>query len=302
MVRKQHSTHPDDVKFGAKYTLFVEGTDESFDTKVLEELLNKIPNYPNVKALDSSLNVKSAAKVLHKHNPYYYFLIDRDHHSDDEVERSWQNFPDPDTSNLLIWRMKEIENYFLLPEYLSQTEWLKKGKNVENLRNIIRKQCKKRLYFNVVNQVIVSIREDFKINWIENFTNPAIFKTKDESLEKLKGRTEFGTFRQKVSNGTLDNEIQNRFEDILNEFTDGEENLEYGRGKWLARISGKEVLNAVIHECCEVKDNNDNIVQGKDKVQKVVKDLLNLEKIPLNQQPADFRELYNLFNDRISKL
>ena len=59
---------------------------------------------------------------MYPHHPTYYFLIDRDHHDIDFINRSWYNFPDPNTHNLLIWRKREIENYFLEPNWLNMIQ------------------------------------------------------------------------------------------------------------------------------------------------------------------------------------
>jgi hypothetical protein len=58
------------------------------------------------------------AHALYQYHHDYYFLIDRDHHNDEEIEQYWEKFPDESTDNPLIWRRREIENYFLIPEYL----------------------------------------------------------------------------------------------------------------------------------------------------------------------------------------
>jgi len=78
-----------------------------------------------IRPLGPSYSVKSVAEALHPFHPTYYFLIDRDyHHNDDFVGRCWDNFPDPATHNLLVWRYREIENYFLEPDYLAYSDFL----------------------------------------------------------------------------------------------------------------------------------------------------------------------------------
>ncbi len=294
MVQVQRAPNADDVRFGAGHILFVEGdTAVSFDPAVLSEFL---PSQLLVEPLGPSFHVQSAAQALHKHHPYYYFLIDRDHHSDDEVEQSWKNFPDPNTSNLLIWRRREIENYFLIPNYLLQSNWLKANCTEEKLRNTIQKECQARLFLDIANQVIVSIREDFKEKWIEIFTDVAKFKSKENALVQLDQITEFDTFKKRVSGKTSQKSLKKAFHDLLNEFTGGDETVQFEKGTWLKRIRGKKVLNAVVNQCCKVMDSDDNEITGKEKVKEVVKDLLRQD---INRQPDDFQKLYQLINGRI---
>ena len=90
------------------------------DPKILNTLL---PDEIRIELLGPSFSVKSVAEALHKHHTTYDFLIDRDHHDDEFVDRCWKEFPNPDTHNLLVWRHREIENDFLDPEYLSCSQY-----------------------------------------------------------------------------------------------------------------------------------------------------------------------------------
>jgi hypothetical protein len=110
----------------ARHTVFVEGGhDGEIDPVIIGYLLkrNGLPQV-EVRAMGSCENVRNAAHALVRHHPSYYFVIDRDDQDNETVERSWSDFPDLETDNLLIWRKRELENYFIDPEYIEKSEFL----------------------------------------------------------------------------------------------------------------------------------------------------------------------------------
>jgi len=81
-----------------------------------------------------------------------------------------------------VWRRKELENYFLEPPLLIESVYCKKEfkeNNGQRLREKIISLAQERLYFDTANHVIVSLREDFRRQWIESFTDPAVFPEKN---------------------------------------------------------------------------------------------------------------------------
>ncbi len=124
----------------AKHTVFVEGSnDEEIDPVVIRELLriNDLAQI-DVKPMGHCYNVRSAVQALIRHHPSYYFLIDRDDQEEDAAERSWSDFPNPDTHNVIIWRKRELgadaeqaradaeQERAAKDEALAETEWLKR--------------------------------------------------------------------------------------------------------------------------------------------------------------------------------
>ena len=154
-MQAKKNISPEEINFSSKHVLFVEGTADSIDVEALENILDI-----NIEPMGPSYWIKSVAKALAPTHPTYYFLIDRDHYDDQAVEDYWKEFPNTETPNLLVWRKKEIENYFLEPNYLAQSKYFVKTK--EELKDIILKEAQNRLFLNITNQVIISIREDFK--------------------------------------------------------------------------------------------------------------------------------------------
>ena len=273
----------------------MEGKDEnSLDSVVLEEFLNDKKINIKVKPLGPSFHIHSVAEALYKHHPNYYFLIDRDYHTDEFVENSWSNFPDPSKKNLLVWRRREIENYFLDPEFLILSEHCSISE--EQLRNEILGRFQERIYIDAANQVIVEIREDFKENWIQKFKRLEDFQSRDDAIEKLTTASEFPNYKNKVTKKLDVREIEKRFDDIFELLSGSKEILEFGCGKWLELQSGKEIVNSIVNSYFAIEDARGNKLQGINKRREILKDLM---RKPLNQAPNDFRELHNLLLKRI---
>lgn len=293
MIRIDKGIRPEEIRQNGRHVLFVEGRDkDSLDPQIVGELFDGMIR---IEPLGASFSVKSVAEALHPFHPNYYFLIDRDHHDDDFINQCWDNFPDERTHNLLIWKYREIENYFLEPDYLVYSDFLKVSKKV--LANKIKQLCQERLYLDAANQVIVSIREELKRNWIQKFTNPSDFGSREQAVGNLRAANEFETFKNSVADRVDPDDVERRFDHILNKMTQGIEPLEFGNGKWLEMIQGKKVLPRVVHsECFKVVDLEGNLLQGKDKVNQVVKNLLMKD---ISKQPHDFRELKRIVEKRL---
>ncbi|MCX7047681.1 MAG: hypothetical protein NTX50_19625 [Candidatus Sumerlaeota bacterium] len=293
MTHAAHDLRTEQIRRKARHVLFVEGEGpNSVDIQVLDLLLR--PSI-SVEPLGSSFHIRSAAQALYRYHPDYYFLIDRDHYEDEFVEKCWDNFPAPETPNLLIWRKREIENYFLASDYLLQSKYCVAGE--QKLRSVITKHASARLFLDTANQVIIEIRERLKQNWIQLFENPAQFKTKNEALSLLTRRPEWEHFQSRVSQSLIEKNISTRFEELLEEWSGGLDRLEFGTGQWIERLRGRMILSSVIHECFQVRDAKGSLIQGEDKLNAVVKDLA---RLPLTKLPDDFQLLHKIIMDRIN--
>jgi hypothetical protein len=295
MIQVTKGIRPEEVKHRSRHVLFVEGSgSDSFDPQIIGELFGGMIK---IETLGTSYSVRSVAEALHPFHPTYYFLIDRDHHHDDDIVNNyWENFPDPKTHNLLIWKYREIENYFLVPDYLVYSDFRVVSRGT--LEDKIKMFCQQRLYMDVANYVIVSIREELKRNWIQNFTNPADFDGRDQALVNLHNADAFEIFKSDVAAVIDKDEIERQFDKIFNIMTNGSEQLEFGKGKWLEMTQGKKVFSQVINSnCFRVVDLEGNLLQGKDKIKQVAKNLLRKE---IDKQPDDFRKLKTLVEDRLN--
>ena len=285
----------EEVRFDDRHVLFVEGSgQDSIDSNALKVLLeNKIA----VKPLGASYHVESVAEALHAHHPRYYFLIDRDHHrNEDFVESSWIDFPDESKHNLIVWKKKEIENYFLDPDYLASSTYCSVDR--DDLEAKILDISKARLYLDVANYVIVSIRESLKQNWIKTSANPDDFPNRDVALEKLTSKKEFHQYESDVSEKALPENIERMFDESLESMTGGNDDISIGVGNWMNMLNGKKVLSQVVNSCFTVTANNGLSLSGSEKLNEVIKDLMGKDS---NLLPADFVELRQLIFQRLAK-
>lgn len=243
MVQVRTGIRPEEVRAGGEHVLFVEGSEDgSLDQAVLRALLS---GTLRIETMGPAYSVRSAAQALARHHPRYYFLIDRDHYDDEFVERSWKNFPDPETNNLLVWRRREIENYFLDPGFLAESVYCEAGE--PELTTTLVAAAQERLFLDTANIVISSIREEQKWTWIDHFTNPADFSSKDEAMDRLVAQEAFSERSSKVSAMVSKDEITERFERSLETMTGGGEELYYGTGRWIEMVRGKKVLGRLLN-------------------------------------------------------
>ena len=288
MISIKTNISAENVRLQGEHVLFVEGKySESVDPEVLKELLD---NRIRIETLGPSFSVKSVAEALQSHHPSYYFLIDRDHHDCQSVRDCWENFPNPDTHNLLVWRRREIENYFLEPDYLSESKYFTSDK--EELKQKILKFSKDRLFLDAANHVVIATREELKKNWIEIFSKPSDFPSKEAALEKLKDAIKSKEHASNVSRKTSPDKLEERFNGCLELMTGGKDEISFGTGEWLNMIKGKKVLPQIINsEFFQVQNTDGKSLSGKEKLNAVIKDLLKKDESIL---PPDFKELKEL--------
>ena len=293
MMKVTTGIRAEEVRLQGGHVLFVEGRDgNSVDPEVLNALFS---DQLRIEPLGPSFSVKSVAEALHPHHPTYYFLIDRDHHEHEFVERCWKKFPDPGTHNLLVRRRREIENYFLEPHYLVRSKYCRVSE--EELGEKILHFSNQRLFLDIANHVVISIREELKRNWIKKFSNPSDFSTKDDALLKLKEANEFDQLQTNVNKKLSTEEVERRFADYLGRMTGEQEEVAFGVGEWLHLIQGKKVLAQVVNsECFQVATTDGTALMGRAKLNEVVKDLLQKAAAV---QPKDFMALKELIDNRV---
>ena len=294
MISVKTGIRPEEVKFQRQHVLFVEGKDkQAIDPHVLNALFTR---HIRIEPLGPSFSVRSVAEALFGYHPTYYFLIDRDHYDDAAVNRFWANFPDPGTHNLLMWKRREIENYFLDPEYLHHSKYCQASQD-DVARQVLR-LANERLFLDAANYVITSIREELKRKWITHFSDPAACASREIALRQLQQANEFKAHRQRVNRIISPAEIEHRYHHVLDQITGSRVQVEFGHGEWLAMLRGKKILTQVVNSSCfRVEDQSGRLLTGKEKLNEVVKDLL--RKAP-SIQPPDFLELKRLIEQRIT--
>jgi len=296
MRLQTEQNNADHIDQAAQYKIFVEGkpNDIGIDAVVIRELLrNNRLSHIEVIQMNSCENVRNAAHALIKAHPHYYFLIDRDDRSLETVESSWRDFPNPEKQNMLIWRKRELENYFLAPNYLVLSTFLKV--TPEQLKQEILETCKRRFYLDAANLTLMSIGKEIR----QLFKIPGFFKEVTDFKNQKNGEQQLDAAispKLQVMTDNIDSErqesfIQKRYCAFIAELSGGVFPLEYGHGTWLERMSGKEIFHDIANNCFEVTTANKVILHGEPQYKEIVKSLL---KLPLEQQPEDFQALVGL--------
>jgi hypothetical protein len=295
-MKLQRGINATQVNQNARHKLFVEGKDnQEIDPIVIKELLdNNNLTAVGVSTMGACDNVRSAAQALIKEYPSYYFLIDRDDQNQENIDKSWQDFPNPDKYNMLIWHKRELENYFIDPDYINQSIYLKPGIDIQKS---ILDECNLRLFLDAANLTLYSISRELRRPLpIPHFKNPAEFKDKDAGILKLDGLSAMSEKQASVATVLEQDTVKNRYSEFIEELSGGTTPLRYGLGSWLERMSGKEVFRVLANQCFEVKDLEGNLVKGKEQNKIIAKGLV---KLPIQEQPQDFQNLVKLLHNKV---
>jgi hypothetical protein len=295
-MKLQRGINATQVNQNARHKLFVEGKDnQEIDPIVIKELLdNNNLTAVGVSTMGACDNVRSAAQALIKEYPSYYFLIDRDDQNQENIDKSWQDFPNPDKYNMLIWHKRELENYFIDPGYINQSIYLKPGIDIQNS---ILDECNLRLFLDAANLTLYSISRELRRPLpIPHFKNPAEFKDKDAGILKLDGLSAMSEKQASVATVLEQDTVKNRYSEFIEELSGGIIPLRYGLGSWLERMSGKEIFRVLANQCFEVKDLEGNLVKGKEQNKIIAKELV---KLPIQEQPQDFQNLVKLLHNKV---
>ena len=285
-MKAQVAIDAGEVNFSGGHVLFVEGGADSLDVSVLSSVLNI-----TVKPLGPSAYVRSVAQAMHPAFPNYYFLVDRDRLDDDEVETLWQKFPMTDTPNLLAWRKKEVESYFLDPEYVMQSKYFAKGKSETDVQRFLVRYSRPYVFMEAANRVIVSIREQLKKKWIEKFSDKTEFPDAKSALEKLLSVPEFAFQLNKVKALVDVENLTLKFQAELRRLLGEGDALTWGQGRWLDLMPAKAMMRSLLASpLFKVVGRDKKPLSGMDKIDVIVKELLTPDK----KLPPDFQELERL--------
>lgn len=284
------------VRQSAQHRVYVEGShDEAIDPIVIKELLrNNGLTQIDVLPMGACDNVRSAAQALIHDHPSYYFLIDRDDQDHETVDLSWNNFPNPDTHNMVIWRKRELENYFIAPDYIERSSFL--SVPIENVRQRILDECNRRIFLDAANLTLAALKRGIRKQFPSDFGDPAQFQTEADGARQLETSPGLEEHRKLVADLFEKNVVNRIYSGFVLELSDSRLPLEYGSGTWLERMSGKEIFHCIAGPCFRVEAADGTILQGKVQNNEIAKALLAL---PLDQQPEDFQHLFRLLRARV---
>lgn len=291
MISVRSAIESSDVNNGSTRVLFVEGGENSLDSRVLRSLLDI-----DIKPLGKSSEIRAASKAFLNIHPGYFFLVDRDHFESKEVEDSWNDFA-ANKGNLIIWRKKEIENYFLDPEFLIHSRYINKNRQ-QDIQNILLEHARGQLYLSAVSQVIISVREELKCNWIKIPHNESDYPDESTALKKLLAMSEFHVQDANTSRILGKAYLEERYHHYLSILQGNASSLTWGVGEWLSLIPGKKILHMIFENhniFGQVKGKNSQILQGNQRRDAIIDDLMKQN----DYLPGDFKCLKQIISNRV---
>lgn len=271
------------VNSGAGRRLFVEG---ELDEVVMRTLLKDVLD---VVRLNGSRSLKRAAVAFRDVEPGYYFLVDRDHLSDEKVEQTWTSFL-TGNSNVVYWRRKEIENYFLEPAWLAQSSKLEAGFHESDIQKIIQEFADSYKYFFAANRAYSRVKANFYNTGLQDCI-PYKDDYKDDEQAVLQALKDINFYEptKSILEAAEWTNIYELYKVELGKYSgaEGANTLEWGRGEWLNLMPGKRILNHLICNsgCFHQGSNVKEVIQ--DLVRATVKDSLPV--------PADFTDIHSFF-------
>jgi hypothetical protein len=294
MVTVRTGASPQDVLQGAKHVLFVEGTKDGLDVAVLEKLLS--PKL-RVEPLGPSFSVRSVATALRQFHPEYWFVIDRDDWEDAAVEASWRRFPDPAHDNLLIWRKKELESYFLEPDWACCSRYLKPSVSSDGLKLWLAAEADERLWLEAANRVLVQTRNSIKQSHAPLLTASEVQGcTKEEVILKLLDSPMLKELAASMAVEVSRERVCKTFDDEMQILSGGPVPLVWGTGRWRDLASGKALFRTMVNRWFEVPDQQKGgkaRLTGRDAERAVAVDLLLHHQATM---PTDFTELKSVLS------
>ena len=194
-----------------------------------------------------------------------------------------------------MWRRREIENYFLEPPFLVKSAYCYDSGTA--LEATLVEAAQERVFLDVANSVISSVRGEQKRTWINHFSNPAEFASREAAVEQLISQEAFVERSEQVSAMLLKEELTKRFEESLAAMTGGGETLTYGTGQWVAMIRGKKVLPRLLNSRgFQVIDARDQRLTGRKMQEEIVRELI---KNNVDSLPEDLVKLQKLIQKRL---
>lgn len=188
-----------DILGNRKNVLFVEGTKDSYDTKLYSEIYKDYYVIPCGSCSNVIAQTKAMKANQQLHDLKCYGIIDRDYRSDYEIEAYKKD-------NIFTLNVAEVENLFIVEELLDVVNSImgfSDNKRVENIKKyVIQDRFSKEINRQVCNAVVSDIK--FKLSTFE-------ISNKKESDAKDSLRKCFN----EISYDNIKNEQENKFDSIL---------------------------------------------------------------------------------------
>jgi len=279
--------------------LYAEGDEDSLDPVILRHLFANATKSIVIRPIGSCNSVESVATAFQPYDDEHqtaFFLVDKDYHHQGEV-LDWECFRNGDT-NLIVWRKKGLENYFIDLEFLQKSQFISQP---NQLRQKLLEYCQQRLFLEIANYVIVNIRETLKKNWIQRQNQLELFSDYQSALNELFNMKEFQDLETRTCFSKIKKEICSLFERYYSEMSDGRTKLEYDRGRWLDMMDGKLILNYLLSSSGLFPQTlRETGESGREKMNTIASSLL--KSSAEEELPLDFTELKEMVIDRCKKI
>ncbi len=181
------------------------------------------------------------------------------------------------------------------PDYLMGSRFLKV--TGPELRQRILDECNRRLFLDAANLTLLALHRKVRTPFAGHFRNPDEFPTQSDGAKRLEGHAALLDKAASVAGTLSKGTVAGLYSTFVDELGGGTFPLQYGVGNWLERMSGKEVFRSIAGSCFQVIARDGRTLQGKDQNKEVAKTLLGL---PIDRQPADFRQLVDLLKARVA--
>lgn len=188
-----------DILGNRKPVIFVEGTVDSYDTKLYSEVFNKYYVVPCGSCSSVIAWTKAMNNTKQLHDLKCYGIIDRDYRTDYEIE----NYKD---DNIYTLKVAEVENLFLIPELLEIVNSILGYKDEKHVDEIINYIIEDRFSKEIHRQICESVVSDLKYR-----LTIANLPKKDEDEAKVA----LNNLIESISYDEIKREHQNKFNLVL---------------------------------------------------------------------------------------
>jgi hypothetical protein len=183
---------------------------------------------------------------------------------------------------------------FLDPDFLLKSSYLKCSS--DDLREQILGIARQRFFMDVTNFLVLGLWRDLNNYNFKPFTQETDFSSKEASLNLLLALPEIKTRKTQINKILGQRNLQEKFEQLLDDFSGGTSQLEYGKGNWLKFMDAKIILNKIVDKCFAVRTRQNKLLKGSELLTEVCKDLV---RLTMAEQPRDFQELCTLIRNQI---
>lgn len=247
-----------DLARGHEVVLWVEGEDSSLDVAMVRELLG--PDV-RVRPMGGCENAPAGLELVRRSDGAqsagpasgHYAILDRDHRPGPEVRRAWDALMAGE-ANIAYWPRHEIENYLIEPAFVCQASaYLRPNVTPEVVADSLVQAAQQRVLLDCANLSIREARTYMRETKLRELRpNDGDFSEAGSARSALLGSQTLHDLAARQEGILTPAWFARRFDGYITELLGAGEpdplRLELGRGAWLTRMCGKELLGAVLSD------------------------------------------------------